>query len=1618
MVQRTHALHCIFMRAAMLLLMLYTTAVAQAVEYITDVMLIGAPTESELNSLKETYSAQGWKIINYDLNKGIPWGKGDGILLLYKSEESPDGCNHNYITDFYIQNRGADNTTETLEYDGRTYTLVPYDGSDHFKGQKGDLNSGTGANTAAIHLYYTRQELPTKRAVTYINLNDTQKGALGKEGSNTGYDLNTGCSELTNQKVYFHFLASSTAEPDYFITDVMVLYAWSKDNINKWKDKYEHEGWTFIDYDLHKGIPAGVAPWVYLIYKKAHRKDIYNNYITDLFASEKFQNRRPEFNGVIYKVVPWEADGSFMGDLNTELPGERWLYYTKSFLPAETERHAVNNIFVDDNPNCALNDLDLNPNGIDSPAGIATVEPVYLHVSRALVYDHLKPASNLDLVETTETGIRVKGWAYDPDKSNESVPVRIEVKRINGSAYKTVNLMADLQYDAVNSTYKITGNHGFDTTVPIEDAGTYSVNVFAGDLTNDGEVQVGSTTTLTFIGSSPISSLETYVTQEKGFQIRGWAYDPDCPDESIPVRVEVIHADSITYKTETINANILRTDVNTANGITGNHGFEAIISVPKAGSYIIKIYACDLTKNTDTQIGGTQTLKVVGSKPMSSLDVCESSNGGIRIKGWAFDPDDSDKKIPIRVEIKHTDGSEYMTKNLTTDDDRSDVNTANGITGSHGFSVFIPVSAGTYNVCVYASDLTDDGDVQVGSTIPLICNGIIVLTEETDEITLMDGNSVMGMGGDNTRIIIAADATVTLNGINITSPMSKGDKIYDQDEDYLNNTDRQWSGITCLGNATIILADGTNNYVQGGGSRYSGIQPGPTGSTLTIRGNGELEARGWPHGAGIGSINAGDCGNIVIEGGTIKAYSYSTRYRMFNGKPTLVTSLGFGAAIGTGAAGTCGDIIIKGGIIFAETAKATAAIGCGNGGNCGNIIFGNSGIRIYAKVIEDNSPYNTIGIAPGNDYATSSCGTLTIGGVQTDYITDNPWSYTPVDNNHTYSVSFDANGGSGSMNSQGFVYNVPQALNACTFTLTGYHFTGWNTMADGSGLNYTDQQEINLLTSPKANITLFAQWELDIYSITYVNAVNGTENIVNTNPLSYTYITDTINLLPPTKFGYEFVGWTWEGQTTPNISATIPKGSLDAKTFTAHWSPINDLVLTENVGAFTMQDGQSITGTGGANTHISIADGATVTLKGVDIRTITDDNKHWWAGITCNGSATIILADGTTNYLKGGYTQRPGIFIRKNHTLTIKGSGKLIATGSGYDGPGIGGNYETTCGNIVIEDGIIIATGTRYAPGIGNKTKEVCGDITIKGGTVTAVGGFRSPGIGAGENSTCGKITITNGITSVTATKEDESDIIGAGYLGTCGNINISCNLIDASSRNTRTLWGLALVDDNDNTDAINVKKCCSTDVQLRGRTLYKDGDWHTICLPFNVTLKDSPLEGATVKKLDNDNSSLDRDILTLNFKDENETLQAGTPYIIRWDKGDNLVNPIFRGVTISDATTNAQTFAGGKFIATYSPVGITADDQSVLYLGAENKLYYPTDNMNINSCSAYFKLDNNTLLRKIWLNFEKEDVENGIISTFNVQSADAIYDLSGRKVNSRLSKGIYIKNGKKVAIK
>ena len=508
------------------------------------------------------------------------------------------------------------------------------------------------------------------------------------------------------------------------------------------------------------------------------------------------------------------------------------------------------------------------------------------------------------------------------------------------------------------------------------------------------------------------------------------------------------------------------------------------------------------------------------------------------------------------------------------------------------------------------------------------------LSNITTAQTFPDGTLLTGTLSHQVMLSIADGATVTLSNATIhgkhTSDLG-GHGIK-------TNT---WAGLTCLGNAKIILKG--ENSISGFCRDYPGIYV-PTNKTLTIRGGdddylyvysgSDDDRKGY--GAGIGGVNNGsvskkNCGNIVIEGGNIYAQAGEAA-----------------AGIGGTPMASCGNIEIRGGNITAHGGKNAAGIGSGYRGSCGNITI------TGGTIVADTEGYDDVKPDQKDFYAAG------IG--------------------------------------------------------SGY----WGTCGD-------------IAIDP---------------GIELVKAISGDFH--------------------DTPIGAGKGGACGTVSVDPSLYDRYRSRDHERMIRPWYYFDLGNLPLDEN-GEARILDGTIVTGTIATNAQLSIYNDATVVLRDIRINEglVQDpeyDPEEWvefGAGLACEGNATIILEG--TNVVNAFHYEFPGIFIGSGYTLTIKGDGKLKAS-SFADGwaAGIGGGSDANvsdCGNIVIESGVIEATGGTDAAGIG----------------------------GAGENFPgCGLVVIGPNVTSIDATGGWAP--IGSGRNGYCTAVVVDSSLGDTTSGSTRTI--------------------------------------------------------------------------------------------------------------------------------------------------------------------------------------------------------------------------------------
>ena len=428
-------------------------------------------------------------------------------------------------------------------------------------------------------------------------------------------------------------------------------------------------------------------------------------------------------------------------------------------------------------------------------------------------------------------------------------------------------------------------------------------------------------------------------------------------------------------------------------------------------------------------------------------------------------------------------------------------------------------------------------------------------------------------------------------------------------------------------------------------------------------------------------------------------------------------------------------------------------------------------------------------------------------------------------------------------------------------------------------------------------------------------------------------------------------------------------------------------------------------------------------------------------GDESDGNCFVGIFDGNGKYIKGITVNTPsaagvGLFgyifqPAEIRNLTLKNCsftgnfevGAIAGASSGSATNSTFGIYDCTVESTVKVTAVTTTIESEDYPGTyAGGIIGFCGSLTVSDCTSAAtVKGDESVGGIAGHitGSTLGGVIdncfFSGSVTGGTEATEVGTIVGGRGPIdveeGTIGTINLT--LFDADGDAISNATRLSNYDD------------LEANVTLSGRTLYKDNSWNTICLPFAMTAAQVTAQLAPTKLMTLSTATFDDGTLTLNFADATE-IEAGKPYIIKWTSGEDFT-PTFTGVTVSSTAPTDVEGTAANFHGIYSPYSTGGENKSMLYLGANNTLYYPNAAMTINAFRAYFTLNGITAgdlpseARAFVLNFGDESTGIVSVSADSKDSEDnaAWYDMHGRRLSGKpTASGIYINNGKKVVIK
>ena len=491
-----------------------------------------------------------------------------------------------------------------------------------------------------------------------------------------------------------------------------------------------------------------------------------------------------------------------------------------------------------------------------------------------------------------------------------------------------------------------------------------------------------------------------------------------------------------------------------------------------------------------------------------------------------------------------------------------------------------------------SKDYTIDTTLSVQNTVTLDLNGhVIKMTGSGSVISIAWSNLTLQ---DSSPTATHTDASLPAGGVITGGNATYGGGVYvgsggsmTMNGGTIKKCSAECGGGVAAADGSFTMTGGTianctattSNYTYGGGGVYFA-----SSATFTMNGGTIENCSSKTSGGGVFSTsNFSMSGNAIIRGCSAKA-----------GGGVLIDKSSM-----TMNGGTIEACTSTNGTSDAVTLTSNASL-LANGG----IVKGTVTFDSYSAINTTSTDSYTKFYNEVTNYGTISGG-IYYGGIQ------NLGSTSSVTGNY-YTVTFDLNGGSGSVPTTQWFVNIrtAKALQPATIpTKEGYNtFAGW----------YNGDTAYNFTEAVTQNITLKAKYgDPKTYNISY-DLDGGTA----TNPTSYTVECDAITLNNPVKPGYTFTGWSGTDLTGENnMTVTIPKESTGDRSYTAHWRDATAPVISG------IEDGKTYCDT----VEFEVSDNVGVASVTANDVTLTPDANNKYTLEKGTGTVTVVAIDKANN---------------------------------------------------------------------------------------------------------------------------------------------------------------------------------------------------------------------------------------------------------------------------------------------------------------------------------------------------------------------------------------------------
>lgn len=298
----------------------------------------------------------------------------------------------------------------------------------------------------------------------------------------------------------------------------------------------------------------------------------------------------------------------------------------------------------------------------------------------------------------------VQGWVLDPDEPTTPLTVSLTV---DGQA-DWATFTADAWRPDVGAAYPGYGNsHGMDSTNQIS-GGEHQICVTVRNVGPGGETQLGCST-IYVESASPLggTSIETLAG---GIRLTGWTLDLDTT-ASLAVHVYDDGVGSV------FTADTNRPDVgNVFPGYGSNHGIDVQMPL-STGRHNVCAYGINVGRGTNSLLGCYDVSITQSGDPVGALESAVAEPGGIRVRGWALDPN-----TPSSIGVHVYEGARGVAMNASVlRDDLS--STYPNSTASRGYDERIPATPGVREVCAYGINVGFGANARLGCSSVTVMSG-------------------------------------------------------------------------------------------------------------------------------------------------------------------------------------------------------------------------------------------------------------------------------------------------------------------------------------------------------------------------------------------------------------------------------------------------------------------------------------------------------------------------------------------------------------------------------------------------------------------------------------------------------------------------------------------------------------------------------------------------------------------------------------------------------------------------------------------------------------------------------------------------------------------------------